>query len=286
MSRIFVLFIYTFSLFFAGCLLAYPAHFIIDTDFERIVSRSILLCAVLLFYPALKALKIKSLKEIGLSSQSPVSNLTQAWGLGVVMLIPISFYYVFCGFRIWEPLAPSLVDPMITVLVAIISGLLIGLIEETILRGFLQSQLSKIMTVVLSVVIVNIIYSSVHFLQPSDDFSLTTIHWYSGFTVLAAAFGSLLQFELIWDAWLALFLAGVFLSIVRIKSNLIWCIGIHAGWVAHLKVFKSFTDRNNEASCMPYASDYDNYTGEFSAAWLACLLVAWGVIELIRKTRT
>lgn len=285
MSRLAVLFIYIFSLFFAGCLLAYPAYLIIDADFERIVSRSVLLCAVLLFYPALKALKIKSLAEIGLSTQSPVSTLSKAWGLGVAMLIPISFFYIFCGFRFWEPLAPSLLDPTVTIFTAIVSGLLVGLIEETILRGFLQSQLNKLMTIVLSVIIVNVIYSSVHFLQPPDNFTLTTIHWYSGFTLLAAAFSSLLQFELFWDSWLALFLAGVFLSIVRIRSNLVWCIGIHAGWVAHLKVFKSFTDRNNEASCMTYASDYDNYTGEFSAIWLASLLIIWGIIELIRRKR-
>jgi membrane protease YdiL (CAAX protease family) len=285
MSRLAVLFIYIFSLFFAGCLLAYPAYLIIDADFERIVSRSVLLCAVLLFYPALKALKIKSLAEIGLSTQSPVSTLSKAWGLGVAMLIPISLFYIFCGFRFWEPLAPSLLDPTVTIFTAIVSGLLVGLIEETILRGFLQSQLNKLMTIVLSVIIVNVIYSSVHFLQPPDNFTLTTIHWYSGFTLLAAAFSSLLQFELFWDSWLALFLAGVFLSIVRIRSNLVWCIGIHAGWVAHLKVFKSFTDRNNEASCMTYASDYDNYTGEFSAIWLASLLIIWGIIVLIRRKR-
>ena len=286
MSRLIVLLIYVFSLFFAGCLLAYPAHLIIDIDFERIVSRSVLLCAVVLFYPTLKALKIKNLGEIGWSTQSPTSTLCKAWGLGVVMLFPISLFYIVCGFRFWEPLAPSLLGPTITIITAIISGLLVGLIEETILRGFLQSQLNKVMTVVLSVIIVNLIYSTVHFLEPADTFTLTSVHWYSGYTVLAAAFSSLLQFELFWDSWLALFLAGVFLSVVRIKSNLIWCIGIHAGWVAHLKVFKSFTDRNNEAPCMAYASDYDNYTGEFTAIWLTCLLVIWGIIELMRRRQT
>lgn len=283
MSRIIILIVYIVGAFIAGCLIAYPAHLIIDADFVRLVSRSVLLCMILLFYPALKALKIKSLREIGFTSSKPVSTLSQAWGLGVVMLLPISFVYIVCGYRIWEPLAPSLLGPIITIFTAVISGLIIGLIEETILRGFLQSQLNKLITVTFSVIIVNILYSSVHFLQPADTFNLQAIHWYSGFTVLAAAFESLLHYELIWDSWLALFLAGIFLSIVRIKGNLMWCIGIHAGWVAHLKVFKSFTDRTYDAPCMAYASDYDNYTGEFSAIWLIGILVIWGIYELVKK---
>jgi membrane protease YdiL (CAAX protease family) len=286
MSRIIILIVYIAGAFIAGCLIAYPAHLIIDADFVRIVSRSVLLCSILFFYPALKALKIKSLKEIGFTGRSPVSALGQAWGLGVVMLLPISFVYIVCGYRMWEPLAPSLLGPIVTIFTAIISGLLVGLIEETIFRGFLQSQLNKIITVTFSVIIVNILYSSVHFLQPAETFSLQTIHWYSGFSVLASAFESLLQYELIWDSWLALFLAGVFLSVVRIKGSLIWCIGIHAGWVAHLKVFKSFTDRSYDAPCMAYASDYDNYTGEFTAIWLIGILVIWGIYGLVKKKQT
>ncbi|MEM8843701.1 MAG: CPBP family intramembrane glutamic endopeptidase [Pseudomonadota bacterium] len=282
MPRLLILLTYFVSIFVVGCLLAYPVHLIIDTSFERIVSRSVLICAILFFYPTYKALNIKSFSELGFTSSSPISNLAQSWGLGVVMLLPISFLYIACGYRFWEPVAPNLIDPTTTIVTAIIAGLLIGLIEETILRGFLQSQLSKLMTLSLSVVFVNVIYSSVHFLQPPETFTLETIHWYSGFTLLVAAFSSLLNFELVWDSWIALFLAGVFLSIVRIRTNLLWCIGIHAGWVAHIKVFKSFTDRDNTASCKAFASDYDNYVGEFSAVWLLAILAIWGIYYLVK----
>ena len=283
MQRLIILLTYFVSIFVLGCLLAYPVHLLIDASFERIVSRSVLICAVVLLYPTYKALNIKSFSELGFTSQTPVSSLAQSWGLGAVMLLPISFFYISCGFRVWEPVAPSLWGPTVTIFSAIFAGILIGLIEETILRGFLQSQLSKLMTISTSIIIVNVIYSSVHFLQPPEAFVPDVIHWYSGFTVLSTAFSSLLNFELIWDSWIALFIAGVFLSIVRIRANLLWCIGIHAGWVAHIKVFKSFTDRDDNASCMAFASDYDNYVGEFSALWLLTILAVWGIIYLTRQ---
>ena len=283
MSRLIILLTYFVSLFVLGCLLAYPTHLVIDASFERIVSRSILICAIVLLYPTYKALDIKSLSDLGFTSQTPVANFSQAWGLGVVMLLPISFFYISCGFRFWEPMAPNLWGPLATVFSAIFAGILVGLIEETILRGFLQSQLNKLMTVSLSIFVVNIIYSSVHFLQVPEASTPDVIHWYSGFTVLAIAFSSLLNVELIWDSWIALFLAGVFLSIVRVRANLYWCIGIHAGWVAHIKVFKAFTDRNNDASCITYASDYDNYVGELSTLWIIIILATWGIIYLVRQ---
>ena len=180
-------------------------------------------------------------------------------------------------------MAPNLWGPTATILSAIFAGILVGLIEETILRGLLQSQLNKLMTVSLSIIVVNVIYSSVHFLQVPEALASDVIHWYSGFTVLATAFSSLLNVELIWDSWIALFLAGVFLSIVRVRANLFWCIGIHAGWVAHIKVFKAFTDRDKDASCAIYASEYDNYVGEFSTLWLIIILATWGIIHLIQK---
>ena len=89
-----------------------------------------------------------------------------------------------------------------------------GLIEETLFRGLIQSQLSKVFNIVLVVVIVNVIYASVHFLQVPDSvgtFSDRLV--YSGFIILRAAFANLANYELFADAWLALLLAGIFLSV-------------------------------------------------------------------------
>ena len=168
---------------------------------------------------------------------------------------------------------------------AIIAGLIIGLIEETLFRGYIQTSLIKKYSPVFSVLIVSIIYSSVHFLKAPEINGTFDIQWYSGFSLFFSAFKPLLQLHLHWNSWFALFMAGVFLSVVRLRTqNLFWCIGIHAGWVTHIKIFKSFTDRDNTAACSQWAGDYDKYIGEMSILWIALILIAWWLIARTKST--
>lgn len=267
-----------------GCLIAYPIYLITGSDFERIVSRSILILAVLLFYPTCKILKINNIASLGWVKNRAIHSLTLSWILGFIMLIPISIIYFSCGFRIMEPAPITIIAFFSALISAVISGLLIGVIEESVFRGLLQSQLSQNMNTLFALIIVSIIYSSVHFLQAPEHLNSLSVEWYSGFILLASAFGNFTNIGMFTDAWIALFLAGIFLSLVRLKTNnLIWCIGIHAGWVAHIKLFKEFTDRDNSASCAHLASNYDNYVGELSILLISTILIVWALIHFREK---
>lgn len=285
-SRLFILFIYLLSACLVGCLLAYPVYVISTLEFDRALSRSILLCVVLLFYPAYQYLQYKNLSDIGLISENCIKTSVNAWLIGLLMLIPISIFYLSCAFRVWEPVDEQSFTSASTVIVlAILSGFVIGLIEETLFRGVIQSSLLKKYSSVVSVVVVNLIYSSVHFLEAPEAGLSTEVHWYSGFTLFASAFAPLLSAHLIWDSWLALFLAGIFLSVVCLRSgNLFWCIGIHAGWVTHIKVLKKFTDKDNTAYCSQWAGSYDNYVGVLSIIWIGTLLFIWWLMSRNKAT--
>lgn len=276
---------YFFTICILGCLIAYPIFLLTGSDIERIVSRSILILAVLLFYPTCKYLNIQNIADIGWVKSNAIRVMTRAWAMGFIMLLPISIVYFACGYRVPETNSLTMVMIFSALLSAIISGLLIGIIEESVFRGLLQSQLSRGINLISAIIIVNIIYSSVHFLQAPDDIQLDTITWYSGFILLASAFSNLTNIGAFTDAWIALFLAGVFLSLICSKTNnLIWCIGIHAGWVAHIKLFKEFTDRDNTAQCATLASNYDNYVGELSTLLIITILAIWGILHSQRKT--
>ena len=135
------------------------------------------------------------------------------------------------------------------------------------------------------IIIISALYSSVHFLQAAEQTSNTNIEWFTGFTLLASAFANFYNISTFIDAWIALFLAGIFLSLVRMQTkNLIWCIGIHAGWVAHIKIFKEFTNRDSSVSCSSLASNYDNYVGELSTVWIVLVLFVWGIIYLRHRS--
>ena len=286
MSRVSIIVVYFCVICLLGCLLAYPIFLLSGANFERIVSRTILILAVLLFYPTCRLLKINHFGSLGFSKNNIPSTALSSWLVGIAMLTPISIFFISCGFRLWEPFPQNLFDPLTIIASAIISACLIGLIEETLFRGLLQSQLSAAMNSFWAIIIVSTVYSSVHFLQAPEFDPTHTIHWYSGFTLLSSAFANFGNVYSFWDAWIALFLAGLFLSLVRLRTNnILWCIGIHAGWVTHIKVYKKFTDRENSAQCSSLASDYDNFIGEFSAAWILLILLIWAFL-LYRQSLT
>ncbi len=267
-----------------GCLIAYPIYLVTGSDMESIVSRSILILAVLLFYPICKCLNVNNITSLGWVNTRATQTLIKSLLVGFIMLLPISVVYLACGFRVPEPMTVTVMMIAGALLSALASGLLIGVIEESVFRGLLQSQLSQSLNIVVVIIIVSVIYSSVHFLQATEELSQHNIRWNSGFILLASAFSNMANISAYADAWLALFLAGVFLSLVRLQTNnLIWCIGIHAGWVTHIKLFKEFTDRDNTASCASLASDYDNYVGELSTLLILTILVVWAALRLQQK---
>lgn len=286
MSRTGIIFAYFFSSCAIGCLAAYPLSLIIDVEFAKIVSRGILVCAVLLFYPTYKLLSIKSLNYLGFPQNNKTNTFFIAWIIGISSLLPITIYFLLCNYRYWEPVASTdYVAPLMTIVMAIVSGLIVALIEETLFRGLLQTELSRALNSVLAIAVVSFIYASVHFLEVPKTAAAESIGWASGFGVFLSSFAQLGQPAIIWDSWLALFTAGVFLSVIRLRTdNIIWCIGIHAAWVAHIKIVKAFTDRNPDAPCSVMAGQYDKYIGELSTVWIVFLLIAWLAFSRRRTT--
>lgn len=276
-SRLFILVFYLISACFLGCLIAYPIYSISTLDFDRALSRSILVCVVLLFYPTYKSLRFNSSAELGLVKYRRMKTTCYAWLVGIVMLMPLTIFYFSCGFRVLEPLhEQSLVFATAAIALAILSGLIIGLVEETLFRGFIQTSLINNYSPMISLLLVNLIYSSVHFLEAPELSASDNIYWYSGFSLFLSAFKPLLSLHQGWDSWLALFMAGIFLSVIRLRTNnLFWCIGLHAGWVAHIKIVKTFTDKDSSAGCKQWAGNYDNYIGELSILWISFILVSW-----------
>lgn len=285
MSRTGIVFAYFFSSCAIGCLAAYPLSLIIDVEFSKIVSRGILVCAVLLFYPAYKLLRIKNLDYLGFPQNNKTNTLLIAWIIGITSLLPITIYFLLCNYRYWQPaVSADYLALIMTIVMAIVSGLIVALIEETLFRGLLQTELSRVLNSALAIAAVSFIYASVHFLDAPKTSAAESINWASGFRVFFSSFTQLGQPAIIWDSWLALFTAGVFLSAIRLRTdNIIWCIGIHAAWVAHIKVVKAFTDRNPDAPCSVMAGQYDKYIGELSTLWIVVLLIAWLVISRKRK---
>ena len=287
MSRIGILITYIIGSAVLASLIAYPVHLALEVEFERIVSRSILIFLVLLFYPTCRLLNIDLVRSLGFPRSGRSETALKAWLIGVLSLVPISIFFLNCGYRLWEPFSShDLLSPLITILSAIVAGLIIGVIEETLFRGLLQTELANAFNTTTSIFLVCFIYSCVHFLEAQEAINPEHIRWNSGLAMLVSSFSPLGQPFAIWDSWLALFTAGLFLSLIRLRTNnILWCIGIHAGWVAHIKVYKAFTDRDSGATCAVLAGNYDRYIGELSIIWISLLLLVWTVYHLRTRNR-
>jgi membrane protease YdiL (CAAX protease family) len=164
----------------------------------------------------------------------------------------------------WEVSILNILSLFIT---ALIAGLIIGFIEETLFRGAMLSAIKKQNSTVFAIVVTSLIYSLVHFIQPDIEMDPNTLNWASGFILVKDALPGLADLTHIFDSLIALFLAGVLLSIVRLRTNRIaLCIGIHAGWVIAIKVFKRVTDTNVHSDYAFLTGSYDKVIGYLAAA--------------------
>jgi membrane protease YdiL (CAAX protease family) len=161
-------------------------------------------------------------------------------------------------------------------LTAITSGLIIALLEETLFRGAMFTAIQKQSSVLFAVLATSLVYAFIHFLQPNIEFDSSNLNWASGFILLKNAFLHFTKLEHIIDSFIALFLAGVLLAIVRARSNRIaLCMGIHAGWVIAIKIFKRVTDTNIYSEFSFLTGSYDKVIGYLAAICIAIFIVIY-----------
>ena len=88
-------------------------------------------------------------------------------------------------------------------------------------------------------------------------------------------FHSYKDIAVIADSLIALFIAGLFLSLVREKTgNIALCIGIHAGWVFTIKMTKEVTHLDTNASTAFLVGSYDNIIG-WAATGVLGVVTLW-----------
>ena len=77
------------------------------------------------------------------------------------------------------------------------------------------------------------------------------------------------------DRFIALLVAGVFLSMVRERTgSVLWAIGIHAGWVMAIKIGKKLTDSDPYAAASWLISN-DGITGWGSTLWMGAIAAVY-----------
>jgi membrane protease YdiL (CAAX protease family) len=253
-----------------GSLFAWFASGWLPYEYEKVLSRSVLLFAGIGLVPLWRLLGLSRMR-IGLADFSARACI-HSFAIGLISIAPIVLFFWVVGFRMLVPDAQfAEINLLTTAVVIFVSASLVALFEETLFRGVLFAALASRAGVAVSIVTSSLIYAAVHFL--AVDAADISSSWYAGFVYLAASTEGLAAPELYWDSFLSLFLLGVFLCLIRRQLDLWWCIGLHAGWVCVIRMQSAITDRDPINPFLFAIGDYDNFTGHLVSVWLVFLML-------------
>ena len=201
---------------------------------------------------------------------------------GFLMLGSLGAALYLLGIRVPDTdktLLESLAKLVLGVLPA---ALAVSLIEETYFRGVQFTALARRQRVA-AVILPAVFYMAVHFLNPQDDVAGHDPDWFYGITLLFEAPVAICRETDCAGAGATLFLAGVLLALVRLRGgHLLTCIGIHAGWIAGIKLTRNLTNFDHHADLAFLAGGGDRFTGILAAAWLA-VPCAWLIKRLVKN---
>lgn len=250
------------------------ADSVFDSPFRRVNDRVVLVLVLLLLAPAYKLSGMRGRADFGIPPRK------DGWGLfakGVV--VAAASMLMTYGIGLFAGVyAPAQLDSGVAAeLIKIIIGmLLIGVIEEILFRGFILNALRKSLGPVAAVLLSSALFAAVHFIKPAEP--ADTDQWYSGLQLFSNLFAKV--GDTFWPEVCTLFCMGSVLATLSLWTRSVYlAIGLHAGWVWIMMLFRLFTENQGRLVWL-YGS------GEWiSKGWVGPImaLAVWTVVFLTRK---
>ena len=213
--------------------------FLAGYDFEKFFHRALLVAAIVLLWPLLRALHIKSWSELGLA---PNHHRARDLFAGVLLAtIPLlccaAILLLTHGYSIRNSIRWSAMSSVM------IASLFVPLIEELFFRGLVLGILLRSASRVSAIIFTSALFAILHFLKAPEETG-TTVTWMSGFVSIAHSFDQFHEPFLVLGALTTLFLLGCILADARIRTRSLWLpIGLHSGWIFADGVFNIFARR-------------------------------------------
>jgi membrane protease YdiL (CAAX protease family) len=201
--------------------------FLARYDFETFFHRALLIAAVVLLWPVVHSIEIRSLGDLQLAPNPRRGrDLLAGFLLSAVPLL-------CCG-------AILLATPIFSMRAAInwsavarvaAAAMFVPIIEEAFFRGLVLGALLKTGRQLMAISVTSVLYSIVHFLKAPEHTS-PEVTWISGFNSIAHAFAQFGDPLLVGAGFTTLLLIGWILAEARLVTRSLWLpIGLHAGWI-------------------------------------------------------
>jgi membrane protease YdiL (CAAX protease family) len=226
--------------------------FLAETDFAQFFDRAVLVAAVALLWPTIRALRIRSRTELGIEPDPRGwSRLAVGFLAGFVCMAAFGAIVLQLGvYRLkieppWGALAKIAV-----------SAFTIGVLEEWLFRGAMLGIFRRAMRPWTAVFWVSAIYSILHFVKPPRvTIPDAGIDWLTGFRVLPTCFEKFAEPALLGAGFTTLFLLGWILGWATLRTRSLWLsIGLHAGLVFAKFGFSKLTKRTLDDT-MPWLGE-------------------------------
>lgn len=244
--------------------------FLAQYDFETFFHRALLIGALLFFWPLLRSLRVRSLRDLGIEKNT--KPLRDA-GVGVmiaalpllafgVLLLSLGVYSVRSSVSLTQIAERTL------------SAVVVPFIEEPLFRGLILGVLLRTNTALAAALLSSGLFSILHFLKAPENTS-AVVTWSSGFTSIANSFAQFSDPLLVLAGFTTLFLLGWILADARIRTRSLWLpIGLHGGWIFASAIFNKIARRQTVA--LPWL-------GKSLLIGIAPLMVAllsWAILRL------
>jgi membrane protease YdiL (CAAX protease family) len=269
-------------LFWAGKGLATRgvAPFLAETDFAQFFDRAVLVAAVALLWPTIRALRIRSRAHLGIEPDlRGWSRLAVGFVAGFVCMAAFGVIVLQLGvYRLkveppWGDLARIAV-----------SAFTVGVLEEWLFRGAMLGIFRRAMGQWSALACVSAIYSILHFVKPPRvEIPDAQIDWLTGFRVLPSCFEKFAEPALLGAGFTTLFLLGWILGWATIRTRSLWLsIGLHAGLVFAKFGFSKLTKRKLDDTMPWIGEDMIVGLGALTVVGLAGAL-CWAWLRLVEK---
>jgi membrane protease YdiL (CAAX protease family) len=246
------------------------AQDIAGQPFHRFVNRSMLGLALLGIWPLMRGIGVDSWRAVGLAGvPGRCSNLAAGYALGFGSLACVAAITVAAGVRHW------VVDDDVAgaILTASASAVAVAIIEEVLFRGALFGAMRTALSLPVAIITSSVIYAVVHFFEwpPAPE----TINWASGIITLIKMLAGFTDVARLVPTFFTLLLAGVILaSAYQYTGALYFSIGLHAGWIFWLKMYRAATTPDGRASTSFWG------TGKMIDGWLAVVIMGLLLVGL------
>lgn len=251
---------------------------VLDAPFYRVASRVTLIAVALFLYPAYRLSGFQSRADCGLPA---VPNRAALVRLGVLLgssgALMIYFLGAGMGVFTWD-LNDKPVFYLLREMVQIaISGFAVGLFEEIFFRGFILGVLRKSLGFIPAVLSGSLFFAVVHLMRPLNPEMLN--QWNSGFLLFGNLFAR--SSSTLWQEAGTLFFIGVMLSLITCWTKSVYtAIGLHAGWVWVMMLFRLFMSNQKNMIWLFGTTDW------LSKAWIGVVFsIVFFLVVLFAQKR-